>query len=81
MHVLLMCSRHDDRVHVCAWGSTRTGSQFFLCTVATPHLNGKHCVFGQVIDGYSVVRAIEKVGSRSGKTEFPVDVVACGQLE
>merc|ERR1719191_545610 len=50
-------------------GPNTNGSQFFLCTTATPHLNGKHVVFGKVTDDtYSVVQAIEGVGSRSGKT-------------
>merc|ERR1712043_112952 len=50
-------------------GPNTNGSQFFLCTTATPHLNGKHVVFGKVTaDTYHVVKAIEEVGSRSGKT-------------
>ena len=42
--------------------------------------DGKHVVFGQVIDGMDVVRAIEKVGSQSGKTKKKVLIADCGQL-
>eukprot|EP00812_Abedinium_dasypus_P001259 NODE_1151_length_1230_cov_269.444255.p10 GENE.NODE_1151_length_1230_cov_269.444255~~NODE_1151_length_1230_cov_269.444255.p10 ORF type:complete len:63 (-),score=18.67 NODE_1151_length_1230_cov_269.444255:1024-1212(-) len=55
-------------------------SQFFLCTVKTPWLDGKHVVFGSVVDGMDVVRAIERVGSSGGKTSQPVVVADCGQL-
>ena len=40
-------------------GPNTGGSQFFLTTVATPWLNGNHAVFGEVIDGMNVVKAIE----------------------
>merc|ERR1719183_2087315 len=61
-------------------GKNTNGSQFFLCTVKTSHLDGKHVVFGSVTDGMNVVKAIEKVGSDSGKTAKPVVIADCGQL-
>jgi len=61
-------------------GKNTNGSQFFLCTVPTPHLDGKHVVFGQVVDGFSVVKMIESVGSSSGKTGAPVTIAGCGEI-
>jgi peptidyl-prolyl isomerase F (cyclophilin D) len=61
-------------------GPNTNGSQFFLCTKDTAWLDGKHVVFGQVIGGYEVVRAIESVGSRTGDTAFDVMIGACGEL-
>lgn len=62
-------------------GPDTNGSQFFLCTAATPHLDGKHVVFGQVVKGYDVVRKIEAVGSASGKTSAKVTISDCGKVE
>lgn len=61
-------------------GPGTNGSQFFVCTEKTEWLDGKHVVFGQVVEGMDVVRAIEKVGSSSGKTSKPVVIADCGQL-
>lgn len=44
------------------------GSQFFITFKETPHLNGRHTVFGEVIEGFDTLKEIEKFGSRSGKT-------------
>ena len=61
-------------------GPNTNGSQFFLCTVKTEWLDGKHCVFGQVVEGMDVVKAVEGVGSSSGATSKPVMIADCGQL-
>jgi len=66
-------------------GPNTNGSQFFLCTAKTTWLDGKHVVFGEVDGGESgssmgVVRAIEKVGSQSGKTSGTVKITGSGQL-
>jgi peptidylprolyl isomerase len=62
-------------------GPNTNGSQFFICTAQTPHLNGKHVVFGQIIQGYDIVKKMEGVGSGSGKTSAPVVIADCGQLQ
>ena len=61
-------------------GPGTNGSQFFLCTVKTDWLDGKHVVFGNVTTGLDVVKAVEAVGSTSGKTAKPVVIADCGQL-
>ena len=61
-------------------GPNTNGSQFFLCTVQTAWLDGKHVVFGSVTKGMDVVQAIEAVGTSSGKTTKQVVIADCGQL-
>jgi len=60
-------------------GKDTNGSQFFVCTGQTPHLDGKHVVFGRCISGYEVVTKIEAVGSRSGATSADVVIADCGE--
>merc|ERR1711865_124729 len=61
-------------------GPNTNGSQFFICTGQTPHLDGKHVVFGTVCgpEDLAVVKAIEKVGSDSGTTSAVVEITDCG---
>jgi peptidylprolyl isomerase len=61
-------------------GPNTNGSQFFVCTVPCPWLDGKHVVFGKVVEGLNVVKAVEAVGSQSGKTSQKVVIADCGQL-
>ncbi|KIW00809.1 peptidyl-prolyl cis-trans isomerase [Verruconis gallopava] len=63
-------------------GPNTNGSQFFITTVVTSWLDGKHVVFGGVPEGdvesYKTVRGIEAVGSNSGRTESTVTITSCG---
>ncbi|KAH0512230.1 Peptidyl-prolyl cis-trans isomerase A [Microtus ochrogaster] len=61
-------------------GPNTKGSQFFICTTKTEWLDGKHVVFGKAKEGMSIVEAIERFGSRNGKTRKKIAISDCGQL-
>jgi len=62
-------------------GPNTNGSQFFITTAETPWLDGKHTVFGRVLQGMEVVQKMESLGTQSGKPRSKVKIVDCGQLQ
>jgi peptidyl-prolyl isomerase H (cyclophilin H) len=62
-------------------GPDTNGSQFFLTTERTPWLDGKHVVFGSVVEGYNIIQKIER--TKTGQMDKPinrVEIVQCGEM-
>merc|ERR1712228_1037689 len=63
-------------------GRDTNGSQFFILFKPAHHLNGKHCVFGEIVEGHATLDAIEGVKTQSDDRPIaPIVVARCGQLE
>uniref|UniRef100_A0A8D3C1X8 Peptidyl-prolyl cis-trans isomerase E n=1 Tax=Scophthalmus maximus TaxID=52904 RepID=A0A8D3C1X8_SCOMX len=60
-------------------GSNSNGSQFFITTDKTDWLDGKHVVFGDLVEGMDVVRAMEAQGTKDGKPKQKVIISDCGE--
>nr|AAB01531.1 cyclophilin-A [Hirudo medicinalis]prf//2207414A cyclophilin [Hirudo medicinalis] len=61
-------------------GKNTNGSQFFICTTKTEWLDGKHVVFGRVVEGLDVVKEVETFGTQSASPSSRSSIADCGQL-
>jgi len=66
--------KHDRRgiLSMANAGPGTDGSQFFITFVPTPHLDGRHTILGEVVDGMPTLDSLEERGSRSGQTREPL---------
>ena len=59
-------------------GPNTNGSQFFITFVKCPWLDGKHTVFGKLVEGKETMIALHELGSDSGKPKSKVTIIECG---
>lgn len=61
-------------------GPNTNGSQFFITVAPTPWLDGKHVVFGRVVQGHNIVKLMERCGTEDGEPQAKVVITECGQV-
>lgn len=77
----MLHGRRTTKMHLLTIHIGTNGSQFFVTTVPTPHLDGKHVVFGEVLGGKSIIRTIENTPTSSNdKPNKDCTIVDCGEL-
>jgi cyclophilin family peptidyl-prolyl cis-trans isomerase len=81
MHTHITISSHACLVSSTNFVTDTSFFQFFITTVVTSWLDGKHVVFGEVVEGMDVVKAIEAVGTSSGKPKAAVEITSSGIVE
>ena len=73
---------HDQRglLSMANRGMNTNGSQFFITTADCGWLDGKHVVFGKIVEGMEVLNAIEGQGTDTGKPKGEVRIIDCGAI-
>lgn len=74
--------RHDQPglLSMANSGSNTNGSQFFIIVAPQPHLDGKHVVFGRVVQGYELVERMENIPTKDEQPIYPCEIINCGRI-
>jgi peptidyl-prolyl isomerase D len=81
MKIFIISMNGEGLLSMANAGPNMSGSQIFITTVPTPHLDGKHVVFGQVIKGLGVARTLENVDVNGEKPAKLCVIGECGELK
>jgi peptidyl-prolyl isomerase G (cyclophilin G) len=77
-----LTQKHNERglLSMANTGPNTNGCQFFITFKPASYLDQKHCIFGRVIQGHSILGELERAGSKSGEPLQPIEIVDCGEL-